>query len=188
MEAKGRCEAAKAARKGACEARKTAAKAACEAEKEAKRIDCERLKTTQITTAEPYEAAIHRSKQNAIDQGLRKMPQAVRQRLGKAFSPSVLDRVRYVTSWGDWTTIQTYALKWNDKSAIVFDYIIVFKSEADVKNVALWAHELEHVKQYQLLGIDGFAQAYMHKETTIESNAERQAEHVCAHYNCSAID
>lgn len=184
--AKGDCEARKSARKFDCERIKTSEKLTCEVDKEAKRMDCERLKAMQIAAAEPYEAAIHQSKSAAYGTGAKTIPASIRQQLRSVFHPELLDRVRWTSSWGNWTTIQTFAFEWNNMAAIVFDDIVVFKNEEDAQNnVGLWAHELEHVKQYRRYGIDGFAQMYIHKETSIESSAEDQANYVCSVIDCS---
>jgi hypothetical protein len=182
---KGACEADKAAEKGRCEAAKSSRKLACEADKEAKRIDCERLKTTQIVSAKVYEAAIHESIKSARATTLKSIPSSIESQLKGYFKPELLDRVRYTTRWSDWASVQKYALEWNGMAAITFDYIIVFKQEDDAnENVRLWAHELEHVKQYQKFGIDGFAQMYMHKESTMEGNARKQENYVCSTLGC----
>jgi hypothetical protein len=50
--------------------------------------------------------------------------------------------------------------------------IIVFRTaEAAETNVALWAHELKHVQQYQEWGVNGFAQRYTQDFNTVEAPA-----------------
>ncbi len=169
-----------AAKKASCEAEKSTMKARCEADKTANKLDCERLKQTQIFTAEIYEAAIHRSKEVAFKNNPRLIPDAIKETLKEEFRKETLDRVRWTDGWSDNLSVQKYAIAYNGKAAITFDNIIVFKSEALANSdLGLWAHELEHVKQFQLLGIDGFAQYYTHKEGTIESLATKQSKYVC---------
>lgn len=182
---KASCEVEKTAEKSRCEAAKSTRKGLCETEKEGKRLDCERLKASEQVLAEVYEAAIHESKKSARSTTLKPIPPFIREKLTGYFTPELLDRVRYTTRWSDWASIQKYALEFNGMAAIVFDDIVVFKEENDaLNNLRLWAHELEHVKQYQKLGIDGFAQMYMYKQSTIESNARKQEEHVCSTLGC----
>lgn len=181
------CEAKKAAQNAAyaaskvnCEAEKTLIKTRCEVTKTGKKADCERLKQTQILTAEFYEAAIHQSKGVALSSNPRPIPKRIYTLLSPYFRTATLDQVVWTDGWSDNLSVQKYAMKYNGKAAITFDHVIVFKTEAIAQDdVGLWAHELEHVKQYKLLGIDGFAQYYTHKESTIEGLATKQSEYVC---------
>jgi hypothetical protein len=49
---------------------------------------------------------------------------------------------------------------------------IIFRHASDAEdNVALWAHELKHVQQYQEWGVQGFAQRYTHDFNAVEAPA-----------------
>lgn len=45
--------------------------------------------------------------------------------------------------------------------------------------IVLWAHELEHIRQYRQLGVRGFAGMYTHAGGTMEFDAERKELQVC---------
>lgn len=50
--------------------------------------------------------------------------------------------------------------------------IIVFRHQADAEdNVALWAHELHHVQQYQTWGVAEFARRYSRDFDAVEAPA-----------------
>lgn len=59
-----------------------------------------------------------------------------------------------------------------DTEAVTLVDVIVFRSEEDAQtNVALWAHELWHVKQYQEWGVQGFANRYSEDFDAVEAPA-----------------
>ena len=198
---KSACEAANASQKAVyasnklyCETEKLSLKGRCETKKSAIKADCERLKLTQIEAAKPYEAAIHNSKKVALSSTLRPIPEQIKNVLAPYFRSEILDQVRWTAQWDKILPVQKYAMKLNSAVAITIDHIIFFKSEALANNdIGLWARELEHVKQYKTLGIDGFAQYYTYKESVIESLASKQSEYVCAELtkkgiSCSAYE
>ncbi|MNF05204.1 hypothetical protein D3C80_2048820 [compost metagenome] len=54
--------------------------------------------------------------------------------------------------------------------AVTLVDIIVFRSEeAALNDVALWAHELVHVQQYQQWGVAEFARRYSRDYDTVEA-------------------
>ena len=180
------CEAEKAAWKLDCERIKSEEKLACEADKSAKKLDCERVKESQQLTGEVYEAFIHHSRDIALGENLRPMPPDVRRMLDAYFDAELLDRVRWTDDHGDIFSAQKFATELAQRGAITLDSIIVFKEAARASEVGLWAHELEHVKQYSLLGIDGFAQYFTFECSLIEHLASEQSSYVCGSLGCVA--
>jgi hypothetical protein len=57
------------------------------------------------------------------------------------------------------------------RGAITLDDVIVFKDDNWASNVEAWAHELEHVRQYDILSVDGFAQAYLDQTCIIPGDS-----------------
>lgn len=155
------CEADKAARKLDCERIKAQDKLVCEADKSAKKLDCERLKETQAAVGELWEAEIHESKNQALRENPRPIPDRIRRALQPYFSDDILNSVVWTDDHGNVFSWAKVATEIDGRGAITFDNVIVFKSEGHAQyDVGLWAHELEHVKQYRLLGIDAFAEYY----------------------------
>lgn len=155
------CEANKSALKLDCERLKSTEKLACEADKSAKKLDCERIKVLQSAAGELWEAAIHEAKAQALAASAQAIPAAIRAALAPYFEADLLDSVRWTAERGNILSWSKFSFENFDPLAITYDNVIVFRYEASARyDVGLWAHELEHVKQYRLLGIDGFAEYY----------------------------
>ncbi|ASJ73876.1 hypothetical protein IMCC3135_18985 [Granulosicoccus antarcticus IMCC3135] len=157
---------------------------ACEIRKKLRKLDCERIKVSHIISSEPTEAAIHESRKQMSNRNLDVIPTAVRAELQAYFSSDILDEVRYTSDYSNVLSISQYALDWAGMDAIVFGHIVVFRELSNaLNNMGLWAHELEHVKQYKRLGIDGFSQYYTHASSRIEAAAEAQRKYICSQLN-----
>lgn len=76
---------------------------------------------------------------------------------------------------------QDLAYYTSDPMAITFGSdIITFRINGDAENnLILWAHELEHARQYLRLGTNGFADMYTFAQGTMEFDAERKELYVC---------
>jgi len=137
-----------------------------------RKAECELLKESQILAGKPYELAIRDAMNNAS--GEQKIPANIRARLAAYFPSEILDAVRWTYSTGPLISVQNSAIEWRDRNGVTLGNIIVFKQDK-ADDIGLWAHELEHVVQYQQLGIDGFAQAYTYEAGEIEGWAEDKA-------------
>lgn len=122
---------------------------------------CNTLKLKQIALGAPVATWINLSREAAISDGVSPMPQGIRDQLIPLFPASLLDRVRYKTGSGFLGTLQWFRSELEGKGAITLVDTIVFADAQRVQNLSLWAHELEHVRQYDQLGVDGFAEAYV---------------------------
>jgi len=166
----------------------------CKAARKEKLRYCERLKTIEIELAEPVSLAITEGRNAAERAGVHKIPGDIRNRLAAFFPPETLNKVRYRVGMPGNSEILRIAFEWLRTSAFVLDYVIIFRNERDARtNVRLWAHELEHVIQYEVLGIDGFAQRLIQADTrgvydenpaTIEGAATARSIYVCSHIGC----
>ncbi|MNP54147.1 hypothetical protein D3C76_1486800 [compost metagenome] len=59
-----------------------------------------------------------------------------------------------------------------DVNAVTLIDTIMFRHASDAEdNVALWAHELKHVQQYQELGVEEFARRYTRDYQALEGPA-----------------
>jgi hypothetical protein len=57
-------------------------------------------------------------------------------------------------------------------NAVTLIDTIIFRHASDAEdNVALWAHELKHVQQYQQLGVNEFARRYTRNYEELEGPA-----------------
>lgn len=166
----------------------------CKASQKSQRLTCERLKAIEIELATPVSVAIVQSRDAAERAGVKKIPDKIRAQLKEFFTPNTLNRVRYRVGATSESEFLRFAFEWLHTSAIVMDHVIIFRDEQDaLHNTRLWAHELEHVIQYELLGVDGFSQRWMQPakrggydddKTTIEGAATARAIYVCSHISC----
>lgn len=104
--------------------------------------------------------------------GTQPIPENIREPLLRWYAPSVLDAVLYKVSDNGQFSAATAMLQNPDVGAVTLIDIILFRDAQDAEqNVALWAHELKHVQQYQEWGVDGFAQRYTDNFNDVEAPA-----------------
>lgn len=112
------------------------------------------------------------SRERALSGEVKPIPEAIRRQLQRYFEPSLLDMVRYRVGDGIENNLTHVLLQNQDVSAVTLVDLIVFQNAGDAQNnVALWAHELTHVQQYQTLGIDEFTALYVRDYVALESPA-----------------
>ena len=121
---------------------------------------CEVLRLKQIALGVPVEVWIRLSREAAYSAGVSPMPPNIRNQVGHLFPAPILDKVRFKAGSGFLGSLQWFREEMGG-GAITLNDVIVFADESSVSNVKLWVHELEHVRQYDQLGMNGFAQAYV---------------------------
>lgn len=100
------------------------------------------------------------------------IPLHIRAQLEPYYDFQVLDAARYKV--GDQQALDSAnaVLQNPDVNAVTLIDIIVFRNEADAQDdVALWAHELLHVQQYQQWGVAEFARRYSRDFNAVEGPA-----------------
>jgi hypothetical protein len=108
----------------------------------------------------------------AADTGSQPIPPHIREQLLRWYDPSVLDIARYKVSDNGQFNAATAMLQNPDVGAVTLIDIILFRDAEDAaQNIALWAHELKHVQQYQEWGVEGFAQRYTQDFNAVEAPA-----------------
>jgi hypothetical protein len=124
--------------------------------------------------ARTFESALVRSR-DAARVNAQPIPDHIRAGLKTFFPDEMLDEVRYTV--GDTTPagLAGFAMRNGNAVAVTLVDTIVFKDEKDVKNLALWAHELHHVEQYREWGVAGFASRYAFGWETVEADARARA-------------
>ena len=122
--------------------------------------------------ASGLQAWLEKSHRTAAAGPLQIIPLHIRAQLEPYYSLQVLDSVRFKV--GDDTELNAAntMLQNPDVNAVTMLDIIVFRHEEDAQNnVALWAHELKHVEQYQQWGAAEFALRYVRDYTQVEAPA-----------------
>jgi Domain of unknown function (DUF4157) len=122
---------------------------------------CQAKKVEEIVAGALFASWIIGSRNDAVGGGVSPIPNDIRSKLDSLYPASILDNVYYTTDTGSFGTLQWFRDEMGKAGAITLVDVIVFadanRATTDAK---LWAHELEHVRQYQQLGVDGFAQVY----------------------------
>lgn len=115
---------------------------------------------------------IVQSRSNMAASQLQPIPLHIRAQLEPYYDLRVLDTARYkVGDNGEMDAAHTL-MQNPDVEAVTLVDVIVFRSEEDAQNdVALWAHELHHVKQYLDWGVEDFARRYTRDFNSVEAPA-----------------
>ncbi|WP_397452847.1 DUF4157 domain-containing protein [Pseudomonas sp. NA-150] len=103
--------------------------------------------------------------------GTQPIPAEIREQLLRWYGPEVLDAARYKVGDNGELSAANAMLQNPDIGAVTLIDIIVFRTDETAHDVALWAHELKHVQQYQQWGVDGFAQRYVQDFNQVEAPA-----------------
>jgi|SRR5262245_50252870 len=159
-------------------------------------VYCNAMKAKQIAAGLPVQGWIEASRAAAISAGVVPMPEHIRTQLTHLYPAWLLDSVRYKTGSGFLLTLEWFRYELEGKGAITLKDVIVFANASEANcDVKLWAHELEHVRQYGNLGVDGFAQAYFDQTCVLPGDnlgvgyksgrcqLERQAEKKAEYFN-----
>lgn len=108
----------------------------------------------------------------AASTGLQPIPAHIREQLLQWYDPAVLDSARYKISDNGQLTAASAMLQNPDVGAVTLIDIILFRdAQSAEQDIALWAHELKHVQQYQEWGVQGFAQRYTQDSNAVEAPA-----------------
>ena len=112
------------------------------------------------------------ARQRAAADGTEPIPLHIRVQLEGYFDIAVLDSVRFKVGGDEALNAGNALLQNPDVQAVTLIDIIVFRSAQDAQqNIALWAHELLHVQQYQQWGVNEFARRYTRDHNAIEAPA-----------------
>jgi hypothetical protein len=100
------------------------------------------------------------------------IPPHIREQLLRWYDPSVLDAAHYKVSDNGQFSAATSMLQNPDVGAVTLIDIILFRdAQTAEQDIALWAHELKHVQQFQEWGVEGFAQRYTQDFNAVEAPA-----------------
>ncbi len=103
---------------------------------------------------------------------LHPIPLHIRAQLEPYYDLQVLDTARYKVGVDTEMNAANTLMQNPDVEAVTLVDVIVFRNEDDAENnVALWAHELHHVKQYLEWGVADFAKRYTRDYNSVEAPA-----------------
>ncbi|MDF0732014.1 DUF4157 domain-containing protein [Pseudomonas entomophila] len=116
--------------------------------------------------------ALQQARDEATAAGSEPIPLHIRAQLEPWYDFAVLDAVRYRVGDPQQFSAANALLHNPDVNAVTLIDTVIFRRTQDAEdNVALWAHELKHVQQYQQLGVEAFAQRYTRDYNALEGPA-----------------
>jgi len=128
--------------------------------------DVERMATGSLVFA------LRQARDEATASGSQPIPLHIRAQLEPWYDFAVLDTARYRVGDEQQISAANALLQNPDVNAVTLIDTIIFRRSADAEdNVALWAHELKHVQQYQELGVEEFARRYTRDYQALEGPA-----------------
>ncbi|MBC7211601.1 DUF4157 domain-containing protein [Pseudomonas mosselii] len=128
--------------------------------------DVERMATGSLVFA------LRQARDEATASGSQPIPLHIRAQLEPWYDFAVLDAARYRVGDEQQISAANALLQNPDVNAVTLIDTIIFRRSADAEdNVALWAHELKHVQQYQELGVEEFAKRYTRDYQALEGPA-----------------
>ncbi|MBI6899258.1 DUF4157 domain-containing protein [Pseudomonas putida] len=128
--------------------------------------DVERMATGSLVFA------LRQARDEATASGSQPIPLHIRAQLEPWYDFAVLDAARYRVGDEQQVSAANALLQNPDVNAVTLIDTIIFRRSADAEdNVALWAHELKHVQQYQELGVEEFARRYTRDYQALEGPA-----------------
>jgi Domain of unknown function (DUF4157) len=130
------------------------------------------LETGYEIAATALANALVASRDAAWAQGTDPMPPHIRDALLDWYPADLLDSVEYRVGGAEDSSVQSLSMRYSDATAVTAIDTIIFANAWDAENnIALWAHEVKHVEQFQRLGLMDFARAYVRDHTSVEAEA-----------------
>ena len=116
--------------------------------------------------------ALVASRDAAWAKGTEPMPAHIREALLAWYPAELLDSVEYRTGIDEDATVQSLSMRYGEATAVTTIDTIIFAHAWDAENnVALWAHEVKHVEQFQRWGLMDFARRYVRDHAAVEAEA-----------------
>ncbi len=116
--------------------------------------------------------ALQASRDAARAAGTQPIPPHIHEALFAFYPPELLAGIEYRVGATDEASVQGYALRYGDATAVTTIDTITFADPADaVANLALWVHEVKHVEQFRAWGVLGFARRYVRDHQAVEREA-----------------
>ncbi|UBM23583.1 DUF4157 domain-containing protein [Pseudomonas sp. p1(2021b)] len=130
------------------------------------------LKDMETMASGSLAFALRQARDEATAAGTQPIPLHIRAQLEPWYDFAVLDAARYRVGNEQQMSAANAVLQNPDVNAVTLIDTIIFRHAQDAEdNVALWAHELKHVQQYQELGVEEFARRYTRNYDDLEAPA-----------------
>lgn len=130
------------------------------------------FKDVEVLASSSLTYALQQARDEATASGVESIPLHIRAQLEPWYDFAVLDAARFRVGDEQQMSAANALLQNPDVNAVTLIDTIIFRRPADAEdNVALWAHELKHVQQYQQLGVEEFARRYTRNYDDLEAPA-----------------
>ncbi|HDS1737368.1 DUF4157 domain-containing protein [Pseudomonas sp. BP8] len=130
------------------------------------------LKDVERMASSSLAFALQQARDEAAAKGTEPVPLHIRAQLEAWYDFAVLDTARFRVGDAQQVSAANAMLQNPDVNAVTLIDTIIFRHASDAEdNVALWAHELKHVQQYQALGVVEFARRYTRNYDELEGPA-----------------
>ncbi|MCI1041041.1 DUF4157 domain-containing protein [Pseudomonas putida] len=130
------------------------------------------LKDVEVMASSSLTFALRQARDEATASGVEPIPLHIRAQLEPWYDFAVLDAARFRVGDEQQMSAANALLQNPDVNAVTLIDTIIFRRAGDAEdNVALWAHELKHVQQYQELGVEEFARRYTRNYDDLEGPA-----------------
>lgn len=130
------------------------------------------LKDVEVMASSSLAYALRQARDEATASGVQPIPLHIRAQLEPRYDFAVLDAARFRVGDEQQISAANALMQNPDVNAVTLIDTIIFRRAADAEdNVALWAHELKHVQQYQELGVEEFARRYTRNFDDLEGPA-----------------
>lgn len=130
------------------------------------------IQDVELMASSSLAFALRQARDDATALGSQPIPLHIRAQLEPWYDFAVLDAARYRVGNEQQVNAANALLQNPDVNAVTLIDTIIFRNAADAEdNVALWAHELQHVLQYQTLGVEEFARRYTRNYDELEAPA-----------------
>lgn len=97
------------------------------------------------------------------------VPGQIEAQLRPFFEGPALEGVRYHVGWPG-EPLRT-AFRATGTRAVTLDRVIIFRDPDVAADPVIWAHELAHVRQFELWGVSGFMRRYLRDHEGVEAQA-----------------
>ena len=125
-----------------------------------------------VETAGPVLAGLIQAARNdTLNGGVSDVPYNIRNIMAGFYGFDITSGVRFRVGQGGDLALASNAFRYGDAVAITLVDLIVFKDQATLNDLSVWAHELRHVQQFRDWGLLDFSKRYVRDHQAVENEA-----------------
>ncbi|MER9313522.1 DUF4157 domain-containing protein [Mesorhizobium australicum] len=140
---------------------------------------------SQVLTGPVLEQWIIQSRNDAIN-GAQPMPDSIKRYMQGWYSDAQMANVYYKIGDSGSFNLANNSIRYGEAEAVTLIDVIVFRDADTANDLAVWAHELKHITQYQDWGVHSFAVQYMRSWNSVEDPAYQVGNQYAGAFNSAA--